>query len=178
MIANNKQCFIVLRHVYGVIVLAGVLRHVHGVRVLAGVRVLSLSLRFLGDGTGGSGEGVSAAIVVWDDAKGGVDPADIMESDIMEVDMLQGEDGGGILKVPSLSALSSWPAATSNSSAVMFMASCISLVAAAMKSGSQCLPRPCSLNTLPTRSRAGLMLPLAGPGLCGGGVMRSSLSSL
>lgn len=150
---------------------------VYGVIVLAGVRVLSRSLRFLGDGTGGSGEGVSAAIVVWDEAKGGVEP-DIIESDIMEVDILQGEEGGGILKVPSLSAFNSWPAATSNSSAVIFMASCISLVAAAMKSGSQCLPSPCSLKTLPTRSKAGLMLPLAGPGLWGGGVMRSSLSSL
>lgn len=92
---------------------------------------------------------------------------DMTLSDIMEVDMPNGEEGGGILNVPSFSADNSWLAAASNSSGVMFIASCISRVAAAMKSGSQCLPRPCSRSTLPTKSIAGLILPLDG----GGGVI-------
>jgi hypothetical protein len=47
----------------------------YGVIVLAGVRVLSLSLLFLGDGTGGSGDGVRAAIVVCEEAKRTLTPA-------------------------------------------------------------------------------------------------------
>ena len=60
------------------------------------------------------------------------------------------------LKAPSVSAASSAAAADSNSSGLMPMASCISVVAAVMKSSSMWRPRPCSRNTLPTSSRAGL----------------------
>ena len=70
------------------------------------MRVRSRSFwRFLlGDGTGcspGSGEGEAAAMVVWEVANGVCVPLgelDMTLSDIMEVDILQGDEGGGILK--------------------------------------------------------------------------------
>lgn len=65
-------------------------------------------------------------------------------------------DETGHLKAPSVSAASSAAAADSNSSGLMPMASCISVVAAVMKSSSMWRPRPCSRNTRPTSSRAGL----------------------
>lgn len=60
------------------------------------------------------------------------------------------------LKAPSVSAAIRAAAAASNSAGVIPMASCISVVAAAMKSSSMCLPSPCSRNTRPTNSMAGL----------------------
>ena len=60
------------------------------------------------------------------------------------------------LKPPSVSAARRAAAADSNSSGLMPMASCISVVAAVMKSSSMWRPRPCSRNTRPTSSRAGL----------------------
>jgi len=76
----------------------------------------------------------------------------------------------GSRSVPSCSAESSWCAAASNSSGVISMASCISREAARTNSGSQYLPKPWSLSTLPTRFSAEPATGMTGflsPGLVG-----------